>query len=151
MSQPLLFQPFRLGRITLSNRVVMAPMTRNRSLGNVPGEIVATYYAQRATAGLLITEGVSPSPNGVGYPRIPGLYNAAQIAGWRAVNEAVHAKGGHIFAQLMHTGRASHVNNLNCFDTHNSLTSNAIRFSKTRETAKNFQGCNNGQHWNSCS
>ncbi len=112
MSQPLLFQPFRLGRITLSNRVVMAPMTRNRSLGNVPGEIVATYYAQRATAGLLITEGVSPSPNGVGYPRIPGLYNAAQIAGWRAVNEAVHAKGGHIFAQLMHTGRASHVNNL---------------------------------------
>jgi N-ethylmaleimide reductase len=112
MSQSLLFEPFRLGRITLSNRVVMAPMTRNRSLGNIPGELVATYYAQRATAGLLITEGISPSPNGVGYARIPGLYSAAQIAGWRAVNNAVHAKGGHAFAQLMHTGRASHQANL---------------------------------------
>lgn len=112
MSQSNLFQPFSFGRITLSNRVVMAPMTRNRSLGNIPGDIVATYYSQRATAGLIVTEGVSPSPNGVGYPRIPGLYSQAQVEGWRAVTSAVHAKGGHIFAQLMHTGRASHEANL---------------------------------------
>lgn len=112
MSQSPLFQPYQLGRIQLANRVVMAPMTRNRSLGNVPGELVATYYQQRATAGLIVTEGVSPSPNGVGYPRIPGLYNAAQIAGWRKVTDALHAAGGHIFAQFMHTGRASHEANL---------------------------------------
>lgn len=108
----LLFSPLPLGRITLSNRVVMAPMTRNRSPGGVPGDIVAAYYSQRAEAGLIITEGVSPSPNGLGYARIPGLFNADQVAGWRAVTDAVHAKGGHIFVQLMHTGRASASANL---------------------------------------
>ena len=112
MATDLLFSPFRLGRIELRNRVVMAPMTRNRSTGNVPGELVETYYRQRASAGLIITEGTSPSPNGVGYPRIPGLYNAEQVAGWKRIADAVHAQGGHIFVQLMHTGRASHQDNL---------------------------------------
>jgi N-ethylmaleimide reductase len=109
----LLLTPFRLGRIELRNRAVMSPMTRSRSLGNVPGELVATYYAQRAgDAGLIVTEGTSPSPNGLGYPRIPGLFNADQVRGWRLVTDAVHARGGHIFVQLMHTGRVAHEGNL---------------------------------------
>ncbi len=107
-----LFSPATLGALTLSNRVVMAPMTRNRSLGNVPGELVATYYGQRASAGLIITEGTSPSPNGLGYPRIPGIFSEAQVAGWKAVTAAVHAKGGKLFLQLMHTGRIGHPANL---------------------------------------
>ena len=107
-----LFTPFTLGRVTLANRIVMAPMTRSRSPGNVPGDIVATYYAQRAEAGLIVTEGTAPSADGVGYARIPGLYNAEQVAGWKTVTEAVHAKGSKIFVQLMHTGRASATQNL---------------------------------------
>ncbi|HET9623093.1 MAG TPA: alkene reductase [Kofleriaceae bacterium] len=107
-----LFSPFSLGRIQLANRIVMAPMTRSRSIGNIPGEIVATYYAQRAGAGLIVTEGTSPSPNGLGYARIPGLYSPAQIAGWRRVGDAVHKAGGRIFVQLMHTGRVGHPLNL---------------------------------------
>ncbi len=107
-----LFQPFKLGPIELSNRVVMSPMTRNRSIGNVPGPIVAKYYEQRAGAGLIITEGTSPAREGLGYARIPGIFNAEQVAGWRGVTQAVHAKGGKIFVQLMHTGRASHQANL---------------------------------------
>ena len=107
-----LFTPFTLGRVTLANRIVMAPMTRSRSPGNVPGDLVATYYAQRAEAGLIVTEGTSPSADGVGYARIPGLYNAEQVAGWKKVTEAVHAKGSKIFVQLMHTGRASATQNL---------------------------------------
>jgi N-ethylmaleimide reductase len=112
MSAAQLFTPYRLGRIELANRIAMAPMTRNRALGNVPNDLMAQYYAQRAAAGLIITEGVSPSPNGLGYARIPGLFNADHVAGWKAVTAAVHAAGGKIFAQLMHTGRASHVANL---------------------------------------
>ncbi|MDB4941279.1 MAG: NADH:flavin oxidoreductase/NADH oxidase [Labilithrix sp.] len=112
MTDRRLFSPFTLGPITLTSRIVMAPMTRSRSPGNVPDDLVATYYAQRASAGLIITEGTSPSPNGVGYARIPGLYDAAQVAGWKKVTDAVHAKGGHIYAQLMHTGRVSHPENL---------------------------------------
>lgn len=109
----LLFTPFHLGRIELKNRAVMSPMTRSRSLGNVPNELVATYYAQRAAdAGLIVTEGTSPSPNGLGYPRIPGLFNEEQVRGWRLVTEAVHARGGRIFVQLMHTGRVTHEKNL---------------------------------------
>ncbi|MBI5607879.1 MAG: alkene reductase [Deltaproteobacteria bacterium] len=108
----MLFGPYTLGRLALANRTVMAPMTRNRALGNVPGDLEAAYYAQRATAGLIVTEGVSPSPNGLGYPRIPGLFSDAHVAGWRKVTTAVHAAGGHIVAQLMHTGRASHQANL---------------------------------------
>lgn len=109
----MLFQPYTLGSIPLANRLVMAPMTRNRADANhVPTPIMAEYYAQRAAFGLIVTEGVAPSPNGAGYARIPGLYDAGQVAGWRAVTDAVHARGGRIFMQMMHTGRASHTANL---------------------------------------
>jgi N-ethylmaleimide reductase len=108
----LLFTPYTLGTIELKNRVVMAPMTRSRAIGNVPNDLIATYYAQRAEAGLLITEGTSPSPNGLGYPRIPGLFNAEQVEGWKKTTSAVHAAGSKIFVQLMHTGRVSHPLNM---------------------------------------
>ncbi len=105
--------PYTLGRIELKNRAVMSPMTRSRAIDNVPGELQATYYGQRAAdAGLIITEGTSPSPDGLGYPRIPGLFNEAQVRGWRLTTEAVHARGGRIFVQLMHTGRVGHQGNL---------------------------------------
>jgi N-ethylmaleimide reductase len=100
-------------KLALTNRTVMAPMTRSRAVeANTPNALMAEYYGQRASAGLIITEGVSPSPNGLGYPRIPGLFNAAQVAGWKLTTEAVHAKGGKIFIQFMHTGRVTHVDNL---------------------------------------
>ena len=109
----MLFEPFQLGPLTLRNRLVMAPMTRNRAdAGHLPTPIMAEYYGQRAAIGLIITEGVAPSPNGAGYARIPGLYSAEQVAAWRPVTDAVHARGGKIFMQMMHTGRASHVANL---------------------------------------
>lgn len=108
----ILFSPFKLGPIELKNRIVMSPMTRSRSIGNVPGELVAKYYAQRADAGLIVTEGTSPSPNGLGYARIPGIFSEAQVAAWKVVTDAVHAKGGKIFLQLMHTGRVGHPGNL---------------------------------------
>lgn len=107
-----LFEPLRLGRIELRNRIVMAPMTRSRAIGNVPNDLMARYYGQRADAGLLITEGTSPSPNGLGYPRIPGLFDEAQVRGWRLVTKAVHEKSGRIFLQIMHTGRVSHPANM---------------------------------------
>jgi N-ethylmaleimide reductase len=107
-----LFSPFALGPLSLPNRIVMSPMTRNRSPGSVPGPIVATYYAQRASAGLIVTEGTSPSPNGLGYPRIPGIFSPEQVKGWKAVADAVHGKGGRIFLQIMHTGRVGHPANL---------------------------------------
>ena len=100
-----LFESFPLGKATLKNRIVMAPMTRSRAIDNIPNELMAEYYQQRASAGLIITEGTSPSPNGIGYPRIPGAYSDDQIKGWKKVADAVHAKGGKIFVQLMHTGR----------------------------------------------
>ena len=109
----MLFEPFAARHLHLANRVVMAPMTRSRAVeANTPNALMAEYYAQRATAGLLITEGVSPSPNGLGYARIPGLFNAAQVQGWRLVTDAVHARGGKIVVQLMHTGRVTHAANL---------------------------------------
>jgi N-ethylmaleimide reductase len=109
----LLFSPTKLGPLTLKNRVVMSPLTRNRATGNVPNDLMAEYYGQRASsAGLIITEGTSPSPNGLGYPRIPGIFSDAQVAGWKKVTTAVHAKGAKIFVQLMHTGRIGHPNNL---------------------------------------
>lgn len=111
-SYPKLFSSFKLGTITLKNRIVMSPMTRSRAIDNVPNELMAEYYSSRAEAGLIITEGVSPSPNGLGYARIPGIYSKEQVAGWKKVTDAVHANGGHIFAQLMHTGRISHPDNL---------------------------------------
>lgn len=108
-----LFDEAKLGCLTLQNHIVMAPMTRSRALSqNAPGELVATYYAQRATAGLIITEGTSPSPNGLGYARMPGIYSPEQIAGWKLVTDAVHQREGKIFVQLMHTGRIGHPANL---------------------------------------
>ena len=104
-----LFSPFQLGPYELPNRLAMAPMTRNRAgEGNVPTETTATYYAQRAGAGLLVTEGSQVSPQGVGYPNTPGIHTDAQVEGWKRVTEAVHAKGGRIFLQLWHVGRVSH-------------------------------------------
>jgi len=109
----MLFDSYDLGGARLSNRTVMAPMTRSRAVErNVPNALMATYYGQRATAGLIVTEGVSPSPNGLGYARIPGLFNAEQVAGWKLTTDAVHAKGGKIFIQFMHTGRVAHQANL---------------------------------------
>jgi len=109
----MLFQAFHSPALQLKNRVVMAPLTRSRAVEkNTPNELMAQYYAQRAGAGLIITEGTSPSPNGLGYPRIPGLFNAEQVAGWRHVTDAVHAHGAKIFVQLMHTGRVAHAANL---------------------------------------
>ncbi|MDD5384046.1 MAG: alkene reductase [Gallionella sp.] len=108
----LLFSKTALGQLTLQNRLAMSPMTRNRAIGNIPNELMAQYYAQRATAGLIITEGTSPSPNGLGYARIPGIFSAAQVAGWQCVTDAVHAQGAKMFMQLMHTGRIGHALNL---------------------------------------
>lgn len=109
----MLFQPLVTPTIQLANRIVMAPMTRSRALdANIPNALMAEYYGQRASAGLIITEGTSPSPNGLGYARIPGLFNEAQVRGWKAVTTAVHANEGKIFVQLMHTGRVTHVANL---------------------------------------
>jgi len=107
-----LFSSYDLGPIALSNRTVMAPMTRSRAIGNVPNALMASYYRQRAGAGLIVTEGTAPSPNGLGYARIPGLFTAEQVAGWRLVTDAVHEEGGRIFVQLMHTGRVSHPDNM---------------------------------------
>ena len=110
MTNQTLFQPYTLGSITLANRIVMAPLTRNRaSTGLVPSELAATYYAQRATAGLLIAEATQISAQAQGYQDTPGIYTHAQIEGWRKVTDAVHAKGGRIFVQLWHVGRVSHV------------------------------------------
>ncbi|WP_053179097.1 alkene reductase [Pseudomonas kilonensis] len=110
MTDQILFTPYTLGDLTLSNRVVLAPLTRNRAgQGFVPSEFAATYYSQRASAGLLISEASQISQQGQGYQDTPGIYTQAQIAGWRTVTEAVHAKGGRIFLQLWHVGRVSHV------------------------------------------
>lgn len=111
MSQPKLFEPFLLGAQKLANRVVMAPLTRNRASaeGDVPTELMAQYYRQRAGAGLIVSEATQISPQGKGYIQTPGIYSDAQVAGWRAIAEAVHGAGGKIFAQLWHVGRISHV------------------------------------------
>lgn len=110
MTEKTLFEPYALGPLTLANRIVMAPLTRNRAgKGFVPSEFAATYYSQRASAGLLISEATQISQQGQGYQDTPGIYSQAQIDGWRVVTEAVHAKGGRIFAQLWHVGRISHV------------------------------------------
>ena len=103
-----LLSPYRLGGFELKNRLVMSPMTRSRALeGNVPNPLAATYYAQRAAAGLIVTEATQVSPQGVGYVRTPGIHSPEQVAGWRAVTDAVHGAGGLIFAQLWHVGRIS--------------------------------------------
>jgi N-ethylmaleimide reductase len=112
MSEKNLFSPTTLGALTLSNHTVMAPMTRSRAEGNVPNALMVEYYTQRSDAGLIITEGTAPSPNGLGYARIPGIFSPKQVAGWKHVTQAVHKQGGHIFVQLMHTGRVGHTLNL---------------------------------------
>ena len=104
----ILFSKSTLGAMTLANHMVMAPMTRSRATDNIPNDLMRTYYEQRAAAGLIITEGTSPSPNGLGYPRIPGIFSQAQIDGWKNITDAVHAKGGHMFLQIMHCGRIAH-------------------------------------------
>ncbi|HHJ17201.1 MAG TPA: alkene reductase [Gammaproteobacteria bacterium] len=104
-----LFTPLALGDLTLPNRIVMAPLTRNRAgPGNVPTALNAEYYVQRASAGLIISEASQISPQGAGYPATPGIHSDEQVAGWRQVTDAVHAKGGRIFIQLWHVGRISH-------------------------------------------
>ena len=107
-----LFSPLALGTLQIRNRIVMAPMTRSRAGdGAVPTELMVEYYRQRASAGLIITEGVAPSANGIGYCRTPGLYSPEQVAAWLRVTDAVHAKGGTIVAQLMHVGRVAALQN----------------------------------------
>ncbi len=105
-----LLEPYQLGPITLKNRAVMAPLTRNRALdGLVPNPLAVEYYGQRASAGLLITEASQVSQQGQGYQDTPGIYTKAQVEGWRKVTDRVHANGGHIYIQLWHVGRISHV------------------------------------------
>lgn len=103
-----LFQEYPLGPLTLPNRILMAPLTRSRAPGTLPGELHARYYAQRASAGLIISEGTQISVVGQGYPDTPGIHSEAQVAAWRTVTDAVHAAGGRIFVQLWHVGRIGH-------------------------------------------
>src|ERR1700693_1457242 len=106
---PNAFSPYGLADLALKNRFVMAPMTRSRAVdGHVPSPHAATYYAQRASAGLIVTEATQVSPQGVGYIRTPGIHSVEQVAGWRKVTDAVHRAGGKIFLQLWHVGRISH-------------------------------------------
>ena len=105
---PTLFEPFVAGALQLANRIVMAPLTRNRSPGAVPTGLAVTYYSQRASAGLIVTEGTAISPQGQGYADVPGLYAAEQWQAWKRVTDAVHAKGGRIVNQIWHVGRVSH-------------------------------------------
>lgn len=107
-----IFSPVQVGKYALSNRIVMAPMTRSRAqFDGTPGELAAEYYAQRAGVGLIVAEGTQPSDDGQGYLTTPGIYTDAHIAGWRKIADAVHAKGSPIFIQLMHAGRMSHPDN----------------------------------------
>jgi len=111
-SAPNLYAPLDADNLQFKNRIVMAPMTRSRAIGNVPNDLMAQYYAQRASAGLIITEGTAPSPNALGYPRIPGIFDYEQLEGWKKVTEAVHEKGGKIIMQLMHVGRIGNYENM---------------------------------------
>ncbi|MCS5721691.1 alkene reductase [Herbiconiux sp. CPCC 203407] len=112
MTSPSLWQPFTLGRIELPHRLALAPMTRNRANADgTPGEHAAGYYGQRASLGLIITEGTQPSEDGQGYLNTPGIHTPEQVAGWAKVSETVHENGGHLFIQLMHVGRISHPDN----------------------------------------
>jgi len=112
MTESKLFTPAKAGSIEIKNRIAMAPMTRCRAIGNIPGKLHAEYYQQRSSAGLIITEGIAPSANGLGYARIPGLFNQEQVEGWKKVTMSAHKGGAKIVAQLMHTGRISHPLNM---------------------------------------
>lgn len=105
---PTLFDPICLGEIALKNRIIMAPLTRTRAPGRVPNALMQEYYVQRASAGLILTEATSVSPQGVGYPNTPGIWSDEQVEGWRRITDAVHAAGGTIVCQLWHVGRVSH-------------------------------------------
>ena len=107
-----LFSTCTIGAVKLQNRVVMSPMTRSRATNNLPNSLMVSYYNQRSGAGLIITEGTSPSPNGLGYARIPGAFSAEQTAGWKQIAEAAHRGGAGIFMQLMHCGRVGSTLNL---------------------------------------
>ena len=107
-----LFEPFAMGSLKLRSRIVMAPMTRSRAIGSVPNDLMAQYYGQRSSAGLIVTEGTAPSPNALGYARIPGGYSAEQTEGWKKAAAAAHRGGAKIFMQQMHTGRIAHPFNL---------------------------------------
>src|SRR6267142_5155492 len=111
MSKPTkLFEPYKLGPLTLPNRLVMAPLTRNRALaGLVPNPLAVEYYGQRASAGLLVSEATQVSQQGQGYQDTPGIYSNEQVAGWRQVTDRVHDNGGRIFIQLLHVSRVSHI------------------------------------------
>ena len=108
----ILYSQASLGSMTLQNHLVMAPMTRSRATDNIPNTLMAEYYTQRGSAGLIITEGTSPSPNGLGYPRIPGIFSPIQVEGWKRIVDAVHAQGAKMFVQIMHCGRIAHPLNL---------------------------------------
>lgn len=126
----LLFQKYEGRGLHLQNRVVMAPLTRSRAINNIPNDLMAKYYGQRSGAGLIITEGTSPSPNGLGYPRIPGNFNHEQMEGWKKVTKAVHEGGAKIFLQIMHTGRVTHPENLPAGGR--VLAPSSIRLSNTK-------------------
>jgi N-ethylmaleimide reductase len=135
-----LFQPVQLGPLRLANRIVMAPLTRCRADGDgIPQPLMAKYYAQRASAGLIITEGTNISPQARGYVLTPGLYSDAQVDGWRAVTQAVHARGGLIFPQLWHVGRISHPS-LQPSGTL-PVAPSAVRANATSYTGRGFEPC----------
>ena len=112
MKKYKLFRATNIGSTSLLNHIVMAPMTRCRAIGNIPNDLMVKYYEQRSEAGLIITEGTAPSANGLGYARIPGIFNKEQVEGWKKVTNAAHGNGGKIFVQLMHCGRISHPLNM---------------------------------------
>src|SRR5665213_2450915 len=107
-----LLSPFIKGKFELKNHVVMSPMTRSRAIDNLPNQLMAAYYGQRTGAGLIITEGTAPTPEALGYPRIPGIFSQAQIDGWKDVTNTVHNGKSKIFSQLMRIGRIGHEDNL---------------------------------------
>ena len=107
-----LFSRFKTDKLNLKNHIAMAPLTRSRAIENIPNDLMAKYYAMRASAGLIITEGTSISPNGLGYLNMPGIFSQQQIDGWKKITDTVHANGGKIFIQVMHTGRIAHKLNL---------------------------------------
>jgi N-ethylmaleimide reductase len=120
-----LFTPIKVGSTEIRNRIVMAPMTRCRAIHNIPNDLMAAYYGQRSGAGLIITEGTSPSPNGLGYARMPGIFSKPQVEGWKKTTELVHKHGSKIFVQLMHSGRISH--SLNMVETAKIMAPSAVK------------------------
>ena len=126
MTASNLLTPGRIGGLTTGNRLMMAPMTRSRALaGGVPSELAIEYYAQRASAGLIATEGVAPNAVGLGYARTPAIETAEQIAAWKKITDAVHARGGHMFMQFMHVGRIGH--SANRYTTEPLIAPSAVR------------------------